>query len=70
MDRDHVPDPVERGEAGAESALESMERPDGAFRRPCGRTFGPDDGHCPHPDPHAPPFRGGCAREHLGEEGP
>lgn len=62
----YIPDPIERGEARAESAYDAMLQPDGRLKCGCGNIFDPKtEGGPVSPDPYAMPVCGKClhARE-------
>lgn len=60
MSIDHIPDPIERGEAYAERAFDERSSPEG-FLCDCGRRFDPDsEGGTISPNPWAMPVCGVC----------
>ena len=59
----YLQDPIERGEARAEAALDDMIQEGGKYKCPCGRIYDPkEEGeNYIYPDPYAPPVCGKCA---------
>ena len=61
-------DPIQSGEARAESAYYRMVQPDGRLKCDCGKVFDPDDeGGTVTADPYAMPVCGECLEKAFPE---